>query len=458
LVIEHIAEMENLLADALSRKHKYALDPTEQQDFIPPSIDSTEDNTEPQNASITTNKLSMSPVPEEIKMVSRGSINFKHRDCDYNKCAARDESFGHHPSCPYFDDENAGDYEDYGDIKEEVMQSDKHTLSTIPKEIFDGYEFDPPHHVVEHDLLNGYYHISTPADDTYSITNDDNSLAIIIDVVNDAWEHYKQHRKQHNTDCHAYYCCWHGSSHQNGNRYFPTTRCSIGGTYGHGCLNCTLVKAGYQKEKEFQSSQQDSWKLKATTIPPNNIPSSETSNIDIPDLNIKESPNRSHMWSVEEWAIRNAPIARKDPWGRQSVQNNPRDYNLKIVPDEERTPVLSAVVTSRSQRNISFGESSGSNQGHNTSLSPTNPMTYMPGVEFMHQQYYTTSEENNLIHDPQLQEKTSIPPAPTAIRPCNFCKGEGHFVSTCEAKRKADSDLRYRIVPATCKEVTFLVG
>jgi len=67
----------------------------------------------------------------------------------------------------------------------------------------------------------------------------------------------------------------------------------------------------------------------------------------------------------------------------------------------------------------------------------------------MHQQHYTTSEENNVIQNPQTQEKTSIPPAPTATPRCNFCKGEGHYTSTCEAKRKADADHRYRIMPAT---------
>jgi len=111
LVIEHTAGKENLLADALSRKQKYSLDPIDEQDFIPQSIDPTEDNTERQHTSFTTNKLSISPVPEESKMVSRGCINFKHTDCDYNKCAGRDESLGPHPSCPNLDDENDGDYE-----------------------------------------------------------------------------------------------------------------------------------------------------------------------------------------------------------------------------------------------------------------------------------------------------------------------------------------------------------
>jgi len=179
------------------------------------------------------------------------------------------------------------------------MQSDEDTRSTIPEEILDGYEFDPHSHVVEHDQLNGYHHITASADDTSSITNDDNIPAIIIDVVKDAWEHYKQHPKQHNTDCHDYYCRPHDSSHQNGNRYFPTIRCSVCGTSGHGCLDCTLPEAVYQKEKEFQLSQRDSWKLKATTIPLNNTPSSVTPDVDIPELNDKEAPNRTHMWSAE---------------------------------------------------------------------------------------------------------------------------------------------------------------
>jgi len=207
-------------------------------------------------------------------------------------------------------------------------------------------------------------------------------------------------------------------------------------------LDCTLAEAVYQKEKEFQSSQRDSGKLKATTIPPNNTLSSETPEIDIPELNLKEAPNRTHMWSAEEWAIRHAPIARYEPWGPQPSQNNPWDYNIKIVPDEERPSFLSAAVTTRSQRNAASGEASGSNQGHNTLLSPTNPMRYVPGVGFMHQQHHTSNEENNHVQDPQLQEKTSIPPASTATRRWNFCKGEGHYASTCEAKRKADTDLR----------------
>jgi len=72
LFIEHITGKENLLVDALPRNHKFTLNPTEEQDFIPQSINSTEDNTEPQDTSITTNNQCISPFPEDLAMISRG--------------------------------------------------------------------------------------------------------------------------------------------------------------------------------------------------------------------------------------------------------------------------------------------------------------------------------------------------------------------------------------------------
>jgi len=72
VVIKHTARKENLLADTLSRTHKYSLDPTEEQDFIPQSMDSTEDNTEIHNTSITTNDLPVPPIPENLTMVYYG--------------------------------------------------------------------------------------------------------------------------------------------------------------------------------------------------------------------------------------------------------------------------------------------------------------------------------------------------------------------------------------------------
>jgi len=67
----------------------------------------------------------------------------------------------------------------------------------------------------------------------------------------------------------------------------------------------------------------------------------------------------------------------------------------------------------------------------------------------MHQQNYATREENNVVHDPQTEEKILIPPAPTATRLCNYGKGKVHYRSTCETKCKAETELRYRIVLAT---------
>jgi len=131
------------------------------------------------------------------------------------------------------------------------MQSDEDTLCTIPKETFDVYEFDPHLHGIEQHQLNAYYHMSVPAGDPYSITNNDNIPAVITDIVNDFWENYIPHSEQNKLHCHDYYCHSHGSSHQNGNSYYPTSRSLVYGTYGHGCLDYTQAGAVYQIEKEF---------------------------------------------------------------------------------------------------------------------------------------------------------------------------------------------------------------
>jgi len=119
LVIGYKAGKENLFTDTLSRNTKYSLNPTEELHFIPESINPTEHITKVHDIPITINNLSISPVPKEFMMVSHGSINFKDRNCNYNKSIGRDESLGHHLSCHYLDDGNDVDYEDYNNIKEE---------------------------------------------------------------------------------------------------------------------------------------------------------------------------------------------------------------------------------------------------------------------------------------------------------------------------------------------------
>jgi len=70
LVIEHTAGKDNLLTDALSRKDKYSLDPSEGQDFIQQRIDPIEENNELQNTSIIINNLAISTVLENFTMIS----------------------------------------------------------------------------------------------------------------------------------------------------------------------------------------------------------------------------------------------------------------------------------------------------------------------------------------------------------------------------------------------------
>jgi len=119
LVIKHTSGKEILWADTASTTHKYSLDTLEEQDFIPQRIHPTEDNIQPHNTYITTNNLSISPLIQNIKIVSRVCIKFKNSNYDYNKCIGCDESLSHHLFYTYLDDKNDGDSKDYNDIKEE---------------------------------------------------------------------------------------------------------------------------------------------------------------------------------------------------------------------------------------------------------------------------------------------------------------------------------------------------
>jgi len=96
--------------------------------------------------------------------------------------------------------------------------------------------------------------------------------------------------------------------------------------------------------------------MKATTIPSNNTSSFETPNIDIHEFNIKEATNCTHMWTAEEWTIKNAPNVCYDAWYQQPEQNNLWDYNIKIIPEKERPCFPSPAVTTRQQHNAASGE------------------------------------------------------------------------------------------------------
>jgi len=107
--IEFTAGKENLIADALSRVHKYPGRPTSGKDFIPQYIN-------PPPVYYISNKLLFSDTYNSIPitsitstattMVSRGAINFKHVDCDYNNCRGREISLRYHSSCPFMDEDD----------------------------------------------------------------------------------------------------------------------------------------------------------------------------------------------------------------------------------------------------------------------------------------------------------------------------------------------------------------
>jgi len=98
--------------------------------------------------------------------------------------------------------------------------------------------------------------------------------------------------------------------------------------------------------------------LKAITISPNNIPSSETPDINIPELNTTKAPHHIYRLTAEEWAVRNASIACHDLWDPQPKQKSPWVYNIKIVLNKEKPSYLATAFTHRSQCNTPSAEAS----------------------------------------------------------------------------------------------------
>jgi len=110
--IEFTAGKENLIADDLSRMHKYTGRPTSEKDSILQYIDPTPVYSTG-NKLLFSNTYNSRPITSTTStattMVSHGAINSKHVDCDYHKCCGREISLGHHSSCPFMDEDNQQD-------------------------------------------------------------------------------------------------------------------------------------------------------------------------------------------------------------------------------------------------------------------------------------------------------------------------------------------------------------
>jgi len=230
--IEFTAGKENLIADTLYRVHKYPRRPTSEKDFIPQYIN-------PTPVYYTGNKLLFSDTYNSILITSTtstattmdscGSINFKHVDCDYNKCRGREISLGHHSSCPFMDEDDQQDEGEATDGYEMVpLEPDSSTesLSNIDPYILEGYvptHFDPP--AVSNPSLN-------KAEETIEAANPNYP----VEIQNTA--------KYDQKHCNLHWTASFDNNCFTQNKYYTRTRtihnttCSICGSKDHKCLRC----------------------------------------------------------------------------------------------------------------------------------------------------------------------------------------------------------------------------
>ena len=229
------------------------------------------------------------------------AINFNHVDCDFNKCRGRAEIAGHDRSCPYLDEEDmeVTSEDDYQVIKKEdkKMSSDEEPLSPIPEKLFEKYKAPSTnvnltdgnnnlHIVLSQTPLPFRFTTSSPVrmknvsldhlirllegnekpiltlNSHKRLSNEElaaivrNATKNVDSQLNTIHVYFQQHRRQHWTDCHNYYCKSHGSHHQMRGRYIglDETICSICGHKGYGYVSCSWIGPVLQKEKKFQAN------------------------------------------------------------------------------------------------------------------------------------------------------------------------------------------------------------
>ena len=102
------AAKDTFIADAISRNYIRIGTLTEEEDFIPGSIDNTTLHrtrivpTHPNT--ITCNHWSIPSLTSEVSEYQFFGRDFSHTDCEYNLCRSRGKAAGHHHTCPYKDD------------------------------------------------------------------------------------------------------------------------------------------------------------------------------------------------------------------------------------------------------------------------------------------------------------------------------------------------------------------
>ena len=127
------------------------------------------------------------------------------------------------------------------------------------------------------------------------------------------YDHYKQHKQDHWTNCNDEYCKTHYSSHLNRNRYLNPdfTTCSVCGTWGHGRMTCDIDGLMLEKKIKELTKECADTKAQALSLPP--------------------------YHQAPEWATGSNAIAVNTPWDEPSST-------------EEEFPLETAAVETRAMR------------------------------------------------------------------------------------------------------------
>lgn len=200
----------------------------DEADFIANSIDNTSLLRTPTlpiaTNTITCNHFSIPLLTPDMSDYQSSGRDFSDADCKFNLCRSRGQVVGHNDICAsrYNDDwEHTVSYSEDNEFQEVTpptapQQSDCATLTTIDPTIMEWY---------------------TPL--------------TVAQIVLDAWkedtarmyEHYKQHKPDHSTNCNHEYCKTYHNSQLNPNRYWNPnfTTCLVWGTWRHGGMPCGIV-------------------------------------------------------------------------------------------------------------------------------------------------------------------------------------------------------------------------
>ena len=253
--IVHTASKENFIADAISRTYIRIGTSTEEEDFISESVDNTTLHRTPTLPTppntITYNHFSIPPLTPDMSEYQSSACDFSHTDCEYDLCRSYGTTAGHYHTCPYHDEDDGQQFVSYpGDtefqeiiLPTEPQEPDSAPLTPIDSAIFEGY---------------------TP------LTVEPIGVEGYKEDIARMYEHYKQHKRNHWTNCNDEYCKTHYSSHHDRNRYLNPdfTTYSVCEICGHRRMTCDIARLMLQKEiKELTLECKDT-KAEAFSLPP----------------------------------------------------------------------------------------------------------------------------------------------------------------------------------------------